>query len=81
MKDAKVTGVSDNGISESEEKQADGGEDKDLGPISREELIEQFETQISYFECLPQHYKFSPCTNADLQYFMIMILGLLKLKD
>lgn len=49
--------------------------------ITREELVEQFEAQVNYFEKLPQHEKFSFAINADLYYFMLLIVNILKRDD
>ena len=46
--------------------------------IGRDELIEQLESHVNYFDSLPQHEKFSFALNVDLQYFMTIILNILK---
>jgi hypothetical protein len=46
--------------------------------ITRKELIEQLEAQVEYFEKLPAHEKFSFAINADLYYFMLLIVNILK---
>lgn len=47
--------------------------------ITRQELIDQLESQVAYFEQLPQHQRFSFTTNADVYYFMMIILNILKM--
>jgi len=56
------------------EEQSDG-EPKGL---TREELIEQLDAQVSQFDRLPEHVKFSFATNADLYYPMLLILNIFK---
>lgn len=65
-----------NEISESKDDQTP--DDIDKG-VTREELIDQLESQVAYFDSLPQHQKFSFTTNADLYYFMMIILNILKM--
>lgn len=46
--------------------------------VTRKELIEQLEAHVEYFEKLPNHEKFSFAINADLYYFMMVILNIFK---
>jgi hypothetical protein len=46
--------------------------------VTKEELIEQLENQVKYFDNFPQHEKFAFTVNADLYYFMLIILNILK---
>lgn len=46
--------------------------------VTREELIQQLENQVEYFEKLPAHEKFSFPVNADLYYFMLIVLNIFK---
>lgn len=80
MENVEIGRVFDHSVNDGNEKQTNAANDEDIRPVSREELIDQFDTQISYFDNLPQHIKFSFCTNADLQYFMMLIVAILKRK-
>lgn len=62
-------------MSEYPEKKEDEEEPKG---ITQEELIQQLEAQTNYYDKLPQHEKFSFVTNADLCYFMLLVLNILK---
>jgi hypothetical protein len=46
--------------------------------VTTHELIEQMQAQVEYFDKLPNHLQFSYCTNADLNYFMLLILNIFK---
>jgi hypothetical protein len=50
----------------------------DCKGITKEQLIEQLAAQVEHIESLPEHVKFYFCTNADLQYFMALVLHILK---
>lgn len=58
------------------EKEEDSVESQ--ASITKQELLEQLEEQVKVYESLPQHEKFSFCVNADLQYFMLLVLNILK---
>lgn len=49
--------------------------------ITRKELLEQLDSQVNYFENLPTHIKFSTVTHADLYYFMLLIVNILKKEE
>jgi hypothetical protein len=46
--------------------------------LTKQDLIEQLAAQVEHIESLPEHVKFYFCTNADLQYFMALVLHILK---
>ena len=71
------------GVSMKEHKEIGAKEKEDESKndpkgISKNELIEQLESHVNYFDSLPQHEKFSFALNVDLQYFMTIILNILK---
>lgn len=78
MKDGHIDGL----IAEHVETVAEPTEDKkpqeEYKQVTRQELIEQLEHQVNYFDTLPQHEKFSFAINADVYYFMLIILNILK---
>ena len=78
MPDKEVHGLSEGYDNRNDKENADNAPEKEGNPITREELIEQLDLQISYFDRLPQHEKFSFCTNADLCYFMMLIANIVK---
>jgi hypothetical protein len=78
MHNNKVDGIVHNPVKAEGEEKADEKPDEIGNPITRKELVEQLEAQIAYFEALPQHEKFSFCTNADLAYFMLLVCNIVK---
>jgi hypothetical protein len=80
MPQKKVDGLRDSDINRSNEEKTDKSPEEPSNPVTRDELIEQLDLQIGYFERLPQHEKFAFCTNADLAYFMLLIAGIIKSK-
>jgi len=57
------------------------GEQEDQEPqkeVTRDELVDQLQAQVNYYDQLPQHEKFTFVTNADLAYFMLLVLNILK---
>lgn len=46
--------------------------------VTRDELLDQLESQVKSYENLPQHVKFAPTSNVDLQYFMLLVLNIFK---
>jgi len=70
--------VKDEGVNNvAVDKEVEDNKEDNKG-VTRDELIEQLEAQVNYFETLPQHEKFSFALNVDLQYFMLIILNILK---
>lgn len=53
-----------------------GGDNDGQEAIDKEaalaDLLCQLKNQIECFERLPEHIRFSPCTHADLAYFMML---------
>lgn len=60
-----------------ENEHQDAGKEEPKG-VTQEELIDQLQAQIEYFERLPNHVQFSYITYADLAYFMLLVLNILK---
>jgi hypothetical protein len=60
------------------ENEASCGEPK---PFTKQELIEQLESQVNHFDTLPNHEKFSFCRTCDLYYFMLLVLNIFKKSD
>ena len=54
-----------------------GPQDNGKSP-TKEELIEQLDNFVKYFDSLPVHEKFSFATNADLSYPLLLIVNILK---
>jgi hypothetical protein len=54
-----------------------GPQDNGKGP-TKDELIEQLDNFVKYFDSLPVHEKFSFATNADLYYPLLLIVNILK---
>ena len=46
--------------------------------IMLNELLDQLDAQLKYYDELPQQEKFMFCTNADLAYFMTLIAAIMK---
>jgi hypothetical protein len=62
-----------------EDKAKDKNEPKyDQDNVTRDELLDQLESQVKSYESLPQHVKFAPTSNVDLQYFMLLVLNIFK---
>lgn len=78
MVEREVDGVHADQVDDVAKGSDDKKPDDDHKEITREELIEQLEAQVKYFDTLPQHQRFSFTTNADLYYFMLIILNILK---
>lgn len=78
MPDKEFHGLSESDDGRANKEQTNDNPEGEGNPITREELVEQLDLQISYFDRLPQHEKFSFCTNADLCYFMMLIASIVK---
>ena len=55
----------------------DNGPSDNDEPITRKELLEQFQAYIDNFEKLPNHEKFSPALMVDVYYPLFIILNIL----
>lgn len=64
------------GSNNNEREQAHPNDEKSR--LTKQDLIEQLAAQVEHIESLPDHVKFYFCTNADLQYFMALVLHILK---
>jgi hypothetical protein len=78
-----MTNIKDNSSFEGEKENVNYAHEKSAPDeyqeeITKKELIEQFENQVRYFDNFPQHEKFAFTVNADLYYFMLIILNILK---
>jgi hypothetical protein len=78
MKDGEVNNVSGEQVNDISKSEDNNSPQEDHKGVTREELIEQLQHQVDHFDTLPQHLRFSFTTNADLYYFMLIILNILK---
>jgi hypothetical protein len=78
IEDRKVDCMTENETHTISNGNDDDSPHQDNKKITRDELIDQLQAQVDHFEKLPDHVRFSPVLHADLYYFMLIILNILK---